>query len=67
MSIKLNGREHELSADIQNVAQLLGSLSLENRIVIVELNKEIISKSAYADQPVRDGDKVELVHFVGGG
>lgn len=67
MSIQLNGRQHALSADIRNIAQLLSSFSLENRIVIVELNNEIIDKSAYADQPIRDGDKVELIHFVGGG
>ncbi|MFP7478847.1 sulfur carrier protein ThiS [Terribacillus saccharophilus] len=67
MTIQLNGRQQELSADIKTVAQLLASLSLEKRVVIVELNKEIINKSAYTEQPIRSGDKVELIHFVGGG
>ncbi|WP_366248524.1 sulfur carrier protein ThiS [Terribacillus aidingensis] len=67
MNIQLNGRQQELSADIKTIAQLLASLSLEKRIVIVELNKEIINKASYADQPIRNGDKVELIHFVGGG
>lgn len=67
MNIQLNGRQQELSADIKTMAQLLASLSLEKRIVIVELNNEIINKNAYAEQPIRSGDKVELIHFVGGG
>ena len=67
VNIQLNGRQQELSADIKTIAKLLASLSLEKRIVIVELNKEIINKAAYAEQPIRDGDKVELIHFVGGG
>ncbi|MFJ6413181.1 thiamine biosynthesis protein ThiS [Terribacillus saccharophilus] len=67
MNIQLNGRQQELSADIKTIAQLLASLSLEKRIVIVELNKEIINKTAYAEQSIRNGDKVELIHFVGGG
>lgn len=67
MNIQLNGRQQELSPDIKTIAQLLASLSLEKRIVIVELNKEIINKASYADQPIRNGDKVELIHFVGGG
>ncbi|MFB1100058.1 sulfur carrier protein ThiS [Terribacillus sp. JSM ZJ617] len=67
MNIQLNGRRQELSADIKTIAQLLASLSLEKRIVIVELNKEIINKASYAEQPIRNGDKVELIHFVGGG
>ncbi|VVM35427.1 ThiS, partial [Terribacillus sp. AE2B 122] len=67
VNIQLNGRQQELSADIKTIAQLLASLSLEKRIVIVELNKEIINKTAYAEQSIRNGDKVELIHFVGGG
>ncbi|QXE01986.1 sulfur carrier protein ThiS [Terribacillus sp. DMT04] len=67
MTIQLNGRQQKLSGEIHTIAQLLASLSLENRIVIVELNKEIINKAAYTDQPIKDGDQVELIHFVGGG
>lgn len=67
MNIQLNGRQQNLSADIKTVAQLLAALSLEKRVVIVELNKEIINKDAYTEQPMRSGDKVELIHFVGGG
>jgi sulfur carrier protein len=67
VTIQLNGRQQELSGEVKTIAQLLASLSLENRIVIVELNKEVINKTAYTDQPIKDGDQVELIHFVGGG
>jgi sulfur carrier protein len=67
VTIQLNGRQQELSGEVKTIAQLLASLSLENRIVIVELNKEVIHKAAYTDQPIKDGDQVELIHFVGGG
>jgi sulfur carrier protein len=35
--------------------------------VVVELNKEIVRRPALAETTVRDGDRIELVHFVGGG
>lgn len=40
---------------------------INNPIVIVEHNHSIIEKNAYANTKVKDGDKIELVQFVGGG
>jgi sulfur carrier protein len=67
MSIKLNGEIVELSCDIQTIQQLLAFYKLEDRLVIVEHNREIILKDQYETTDIQNGDEVELVHFVGGG
>lgn len=67
MSIKLNGEVVELSGGIQTIQQLLAFYKLEDRLVIVEHNREIILKDQYESTDIQNGDEVELVHFVGGG
>ncbi len=67
MTIQLNGQPVELPEDVKNIDDLLRHYQLENRIVIVELNHEIADKSKYTQLPIADGDKVEMIHFVGGG
>jgi sulfur carrier protein len=67
MSIKLNGEIVELSGGIQTIQQLLAFYKLEDRLVIVEHNREIILKDQYESTDIQNGDEVELVHFVGGG
>ncbi|RST76971.1 sulfur carrier protein ThiS [Siminovitchia acidinfaciens] len=66
MNITLNGNAYELPEGVSNVRLLLEHLELSNRIVIVELNKEIVQKEDY-DRPIRERDEVEMIHFVGGG
>jgi thiamine biosynthesis protein ThiS len=65
-SVTLNGEPRDVPADL-SVDRLLRHLDLEPRLVIVELNREILRRDAYASAPVSDGDSLELVHFVGGG
>ncbi|GHH99258.1 sulfur carrier protein ThiS [Neobacillus kokaensis] len=67
MTIQLNGLHVEIPENIRNVDDLLKHYQLENRIVIIELNNEIADKSKYTELPIADGDKVEMIHFVGGG
>ncbi|MED4403216.1 sulfur carrier protein ThiS [Metabacillus fastidiosus] len=67
MVIKLNGENVELTSSIRVITDLLSHYELENRLVIVEQNKEIISKEDYDTREVNQGDEIELVHFVGGG
>jgi sulfur carrier protein len=67
MSIKLNGELVELSSDIKTIQKLLAFYKLEDRLVIVEHNREIILKDQYESTELQNGDEVELVHFVGGG
>jgi sulfur carrier protein len=66
ITIELNGNSHEIPSDVGNVQQLLENLNLADRILIVELNKEIVAKDAY-DKPIKDRDQIEIIHFVGGG
>ena len=49
------------------VLDLIEKLGLEPRKLAVERNLEIVPKSAYGDTIVVDGDRYEIVHFVGGG
>ena len=64
MAITVNGKQMELFGTIQ---QLLVHFRLENRIVIVEVNKDIVMKENYETTSLSHGDVVEIVHFVGGG
>lgn len=67
LAIQLNGKMTELPETIKSVQDLLQFYLLENRIVVVEVNKEIVYKDQYASQSLSDRDTVEIVHFVGGG
>jgi thiamine biosynthesis protein ThiS len=64
--VHLNGEDREVPAGL-TVRGLLESLELEPRLVVVERNREILSRARYDEVQVREGDTLELVHFVGGG
>ncbi len=66
MQIRLNGKDREVPGGL-TVRALLESLELHPGMVVVELNRDILERDSYADVPVREGDTIELVHFVGGG
>ncbi|MCG7336679.1 sulfur carrier protein ThiS [Sporosarcina sp. ACRSM] len=65
-TIELNGNRFDVPAEVGNVQELLSHLELAERIVIVEMNRDILAKDAY-DQPINDRDQIEIIHFVGGG
>lgn len=67
MTIKLNGEVVELESGVTTIQSLLAFYKLEERLVIVEHNREIILKDQYHSIILNNGDEVELVHFVGGG
>lgn len=66
MRIQLNGEPFELP-DGQSVADLLVRLDLTGRRVAVELNLEIVPRSQHATTRLAEGDRVEVVHAIGGG
>lgn len=66
MQITLNGEPHELEGPL-SVADLLQQLSIDARRVAVEHNYEILRRPLYADTMVHEGDRIEIVNFVGGG
>ena len=49
------------------VSDLLAHLGLDPRMVVVEVNREIVRRPRLPEVDLKDGDMVELVHFVGGG
>ena len=66
MKIRVNGEEKEI-ADGLNVARLLDELQIRPARVVVELNRNIVSRETHASTQLKDGDTLEIVHFVGGG
>lgn len=64
--VELNGKERDVRAGL-TVRGLLETLELESGMVVVERNREILARDRYDEVAVRDGDRLELVHFVGGG
>ncbi|SDT21705.1 sulfur carrier protein ThiS [Pseudomonas oryzae] len=66
MRIQLNGEAVELPEGL-SVADLLARLDLAGRRVAVELNLDIVPRSQHAGTPLREGDRVEVVHAIGGG
>lgn len=66
MKLFLNGEPAE-TPDGATVAGFLDQLGLPQRGVAVERNREIVPKSAYADTVLSEGDRIEIVQFVGGG
>jgi len=67
MTILLNGKSVQLPNEVTTIQDLLAHYQLENRIVIVEQNKEIVYKEQYSSSMLSDKDKIEIIHFVGGG
>ena len=66
MNIEVNGKPMDLPAE-QSVADLVSALELDGRLIVVELNRQIVRRTERDEIRLRDGDRVEIVHFVGGG
>jgi thiamine biosynthesis protein ThiS len=66
IAITLNGEPRHAAAG-QHVAGLLADLGLDTRKVAVERNEAIVPRSRYAETHLADGDRLEIVHFIGGG
>ena len=66
MQITINGEAQSFESAL-TVEQLLGQIGLDQRKVAVERNLEIVPKSNYSDTALSDGDRLEIVHFIGGG
>jgi len=66
MRLVINGEDREFSV-IPTLAALLDHLEMKPDRVAVELNRELVPRDRWASTPLLDGDKLEIVHFVGGG
>jgi thiamine biosynthesis protein ThiS len=66
MRIEVNGEAREVAPGT-TVRALLEELGLGGTLVAVERNREIVPRARHVDTEVADGDRLEIVHFVGGG
>lgn len=66
MQIEVNGKFREVESG-QSVAVLLTELELDSQLVVVELNQEIVRHTERSEMVLQAGDRIEIVHFVGGG
>ena len=64
--IQLNGDSYEINGGT-NLNELLNKLKIKKSKVAIEVNGEIIEKSKYPKLILNKNDKVEIVHFIGGG
>lgn len=66
IAVVVNGEERRLPRGL-TLQQLVAHFDLDPRAVVVEHNREIVRRPRLDDVLVREGDRIELVHFVGGG
>jgi len=64
--IQLNGNSYEINNET-NLNQLLNKLKIQTTKVAIEVNGIIVEKNKYPKVILNKGDKVEIVHFIGGG
>ena len=69
MRLTLNGQERELEelGEASTVADLVEALAMQADRVALERNGEIVSRESWRETLLSNGDRVEIVHFVGGG
>ena len=66
IQVQVNGKERKVQSGL-SVHQLVESFDLDPKLIVVELNRKILSRDQFDDVQISEGDAVELVHFVGGG
>ena len=66
MQVKVNGEAVELPNGA-TIAALIEQLALAGKRVAVEVNEDIVPRSQHPDFPLSEGDRVEVVHAIGGG
>ncbi len=66
MNIFINGETKQLNQTL-NLIELLKHFSLPSERIAIELNREVVRKKDWENIKINDGDKLEVIHFVGGG
>lgn len=67
MKLHINGEAHTLADHAPTLAALIESLNMKPDRVAVELNREIVPRDRWPETQLKEGDRLEVVHFVGGG
>jgi len=66
MQIEINGESHEVAPDA-TVEDLIGELDLGDQRFAVEINEELVPRSTFSEHLLKESDRVEIVHAIGGG
>ena len=66
MTLTINGEEREFTG-VATLFELIGQLGMKPDRVAIELNRELIPRERWPGTQLSDDDKLEIVHFVGGG
>lgn len=66
MRVFINGETREIESELK-LNELLKHFSLPDERIAIELNKEVVRKKDWENIEIKDSDKIEIVHFVGGG
>ena len=66
MRIQVNGQPRDVDENL-SLPELIASLSLKPEQIAIELNRKVIRRLEWTGTTLCDDDKVEIVHFVGGG
>ena len=66
MHIIVNGEQKQVDSNL-TAAGLVEQMGLGGRRIAMEVNLEILPRSRYAEYTFADGDRIEIVHAVGGG
>ena len=68
MKLFINGDERDFDLPTSaTLAALIANLGMKSDRVAVELNRDIVPRDRWSETQLRDGDRLEVVHFVGGG
>ena len=65
MQVQINGKKEEVQG--QTVMELLKAKDIDPRMVAVELNAQIVERDLLETTPVKDGDQLEFLFYMGGG
>jgi len=66
MNVTVNGEERQVNEET-SLGELIGSLGIEEKVMAAAVNMEIVKKERWQEHRLKEGDRVELLHFVGGG
>jgi sulfur carrier protein len=66
MKLLINGEDREFNSPL-SLSSLVEQLGMKTDRVAVELNRNIVARERWAETNLTDGDRLEIVHFVGGG
>ena len=67
MKLQINGEARDFTSPPLSLISLIEQLGMKKDRVAIELNRNIVPRELWAETPLGEGDRLEIVHFVGGG